>query len=101
MFDKRTSNNHDICKFPFHVLVNLDTSEIYQVNTSCERLENIKQKSWFVLPPLMEYYYKDKNPFYKALPKFRDDCLGETKNSMKFIYPTEKSTIFLPKKSLS
>ena len=82
---------------PFHVLVNLDTSEIYQVNTSCVRLENIKQKSWFVLPPLMEYYYKDKNPFYKALPKFRNDCLGETKNSMKFIYPTEKSTIFLPK----
>ena len=82
---------------PFHVLVNVDASENYQVNTSCERLENIKQKSWFVLPPLMEYYYKDKNPFYKPLPKFRNDCLGETKNSMKFIYPTEKSTIFLPK----
>lgn len=82
---------------PFHVLVNVDASENYQVNTSCERLENIKQKSWFVLPPLMEYYYKDKNPFYKSLPKFRNDCLGENKNAMKFIYPTEKSTIFLPK----
>ena len=82
---------------PFHMLINVDRSENYQVNTSCERLENIKQKSWFVLPPLLEYYYKDKNPFYKALPKFRVDCLGETKNAMKFLYPTEKSTIFLPK----
>ena len=82
---------------PFHVLVNVDQSENYQVNTSCENLENIKQKSWFVLPPLLEYYYKDKNPFYKSLPKFREDCLGETKNAMKFLYPTEKSTIFLPK----
>lgn len=82
---------------PFHVLVNVNSLEDYQVNTSCERLENIKQKYWFVLPPLMEYYYKDKNPFYKPLPKFREDCLGEIKNSMKFIYPTEKSTIFLPK----
>ena len=82
---------------PFHILINVDQSENYQVNTSCERLENIKQKSWFVLPPLMEYYYKDKNPFYKSLPKFRADCLGETKNTMKFLYPTEKSTIFLPK----
>ena len=45
----------------------------------------------------MEYYYKDKNPFYKSLPKFRNACLGESENSMKFIYPTEKSTIFLPK----
>jgi penicillin-binding protein 1C len=82
---------------PFHVLVSVDALEKYQVNTSCERLENIKQKAWFVLPPLMEYYYKDKNPFYKPLPKFRNDCLGDIKNSMKFMYPTEKSTIFLPK----
>ncbi|TMM30551.1 penicillin-binding protein 1C [Polaribacter aestuariivivens] len=82
---------------PFHFLVNVNVSEKYQVNTSCENLENIKQKSWFVLPPLMEYYYKNKNPFYKTLPKFRNDCLGENSNVMKFIYPTEKSTIFLPK----
>jgi penicillin-binding protein 1C len=82
---------------PFHVLVNVDRSEKYQVNTSCARIENIKQKSWFVLPPLMDYYYKRKNPFYKALPKFRKDCLGATINTMKFIYPSEKSTIFLPK----
>ena len=82
---------------PYHILLNVAISENYQVNTSCENLSNIKQKSWFVLPPLMEYYYKDKNPFYKQLPKFREDCLGETKNAMKFIYPTEKNTIFLPK----
>lgn len=82
---------------PYHILVNVDVSEKYQVNTSCESLENIKQKSWFVLPPLMEYYYQDKNPFYKSVPKLRNDCLGEALNAMKFLYPTEKSTIFLPK----
>lgn len=82
---------------PYHVLVNVAVSENYQVNTSCEKLTKIKQKSWFVLPPLMEYYYKIKNPFYKQLPKFRNDCLGESKNGMKFIYPSETSTIFLPK----
>ncbi|MFY9242479.1 MAG: penicillin-binding protein 1C [Polaribacter sp.] len=82
---------------PYHIFINIDRSDFYQVNTSCEPLENITQKSWFVLPPLQEYYYKDKNPFYKSLPKFREDCLGENKNAMKFLYPTEKSTIFLPK----
>jgi penicillin-binding protein 1C len=82
---------------PYHVLLNVDVSEKHQVNTSCESLENIKQKPWFVLPPLMEYYYRDKNPFYKSVPKFRDDCLGEAVNAMKFLYPTEKSTIFLTK----
>tara|TARA_R110001592_G_scaffold68729_14_gene210792 strand:- start:74 stop:2422 length:2349 start_codon:yes stop_codon:yes gene_type:complete len=82
---------------PYHILVNVDKTASYQVNTSCESFDNIQQKSWFVLPPLMEYYYKDNNPFYKSLPKFRMDCLGDSNNSMKFLYPTEKTTIFLPK----
>ena len=82
---------------PFHILINVDISENYQVNTTCENLSGIKQKKWFVLPPLMEYYYKNENPFYKPLPEFRKDCLGEIKNALKFIYPTEKTTIFLPK----
>ena len=82
---------------PFHIFVNVDASENFQVNSSCERLENISQKSWFVLPPLLEYYYKKQNPFYKPLPEFRTDCLVDVKYAMKFIYPTEKSTIFLPK----
>lgn len=82
---------------PYHILVNVDESENYQVNTSCEHLENIKQESWFVLPPLMEYYYKNQNPFYKPLPKLRQDCKGELKSNMKFIYPSEATTIFLPK----
>ena len=45
----------------------------------------------------MEYYYKSKNPFYKPLPQFRSDCVGEENITMQFIYPKEASTIFLPK----
>lgn len=82
---------------PYHILVHLDTSETYQVNTSCEDLSNITNKSWFVLPPVMAYYYKTKNPFYKPLPKFRSDCIGETAVSLEFIYPKENNTMFLPK----
>ncbi len=82
---------------PYHKLINLDLSENYQVNTSCEQLENIKQKSWFVLPPLMEFYYKQQNPFYKSIPKFKSNCLEESLNEMRFIYPTQASTVFLPK----
>lgn len=82
---------------PYHVLVHLDKNEQYQVNSSCEDLNNITHKSWFILPPLMEYYYKTKNPFYKPLPRFRDDCLGDNAISMEFIYPKETTTVFLPK----
>lgn len=82
---------------PYHTLVHLDKTETYQVNASCEDISNIKHTSWFVLPPLMAYYYKTKNPFYKPLPKFRSDCLGEAAISMEFIYPKDYSNIFLPK----
>lgn len=82
---------------PYHILVHLDKDEQYQVNSSCEDFNTMVHRSWFVLPPLMEYYYKAKNPFYKPLPPFREDCLGERMIGMEFIYPKENNTIFLPK----
>ena len=82
---------------PYHILVHLDASKRYQVNSSCESTSNIAHEPWFVLPPVMAYYYKTKNPFYKPLPKFRDDCAHNTTTTIDFIYPEANSTIFLPK----
>ena len=82
---------------PYHILVHLDASEQYQVNSSCESLNNIKNTSWFVLPPLIEYYYKSKNPFYKPLPPYRSDCIAEGSLTMQFIYPKQSGKFFLPK----
>lgn len=82
---------------PFHKLVHLDASENFQVNSSCEAISNINNKSWFVLPPLQAYYFKNKNPFYKQLPPFRNDCIESSDISMEFIYPNQQSTIYLPK----
>tara|TARA_R110001592_G_scaffold322704_1_gene601680 strand:+ start:2275 stop:2694 length:420 start_codon:yes stop_codon:yes gene_type:complete len=70
---------------------------MYQVNSSCEAVSNIKNKSWFILPPIQAYYFKTKNPFYKPLPPYRNDCLESTGISMEFIYPNQQTTIFLPK----
>ena len=82
---------------PFHQLIHLDTSERFQVNSTCESVSNISNKTWFVLPPLQAYYFKTKNPFYKVLPPFREDCSQASGISMEFIYPNQQSTIFLPK----
>jgi penicillin-binding protein 1C len=82
---------------PYHYWVHLDKSKTYQVNASCYPLNTMKHQSWFVLPPLMEYYYKQKNPLYKVLPSFKKDCLGESKKIMDFIYPKAYTQIFLPK----
>lgn len=82
---------------PFHKLVHLDASEQFQVNSSCENVSNLKTTSWFVLPPLQEYYFKTKNPLYKPLPPFRNDCVETSAVRMEFIYPNQQNTIFLPK----
>ena len=82
---------------PFHQLVHLDASESYRVNSSCEAIENMKSKSWFVLPPLQAYYYSSKNPFYKGLPPYKLSCLSSEGITMEFIYPNQESTVFLPK----
>lgn len=82
---------------PYHQLVHLDAQQQFQINASCEAIDNITHQSWFVLPPLMAYYYKSKHPFYKPLPPYREDCLVNNAVTMDFIYPKAFSTAFLPK----
>jgi penicillin-binding protein 1C len=82
---------------PYHQLIHLDRSEQWQVNSNCESPDNMIHVPWFVLPPVQEWYYRNKNPFYKQLPPFRPDCssLSERKN-MEIIYPKNNSKIYLP-----
>ena len=57
----------------------------------------MKQKSWFALPPILEYYYARLHPEYKPLPAFAEDCLREGELKMEFIFPKKNETILLPK----
>ena len=81
----------------YHKLVHLDTTEQFRVNSSCENVDNIVTKKWFVLPPVMEWYYKSLHIDYKPLPPFRDDCQQNQQASMDFIYPKTNSKIYLVK----
>ena len=82
---------------PYHKTVHLDKSEQFQVNSSCENVENIVVKDWFVLPPVMAWYYKGKHIEYLPLPPFRENCIGTQTASMDFIYPKANSKIYLTK----
>lgn len=83
------------CKY--HHLVHLDEEEKHQVNNSCYDLSRMKHKSWFTLPPLMEYYYQQKDATYKVVPSFKIDCNGSEVKKMEFIFPKPNTKIFLPK----
>lgn len=82
---------------PYHKLIHLDKTEQYRVNSSCESIENIVAKKWFVLPPVMEWYYKNLHIDYKPLPPYRPDCLQTQQQTMDFIYPKTNSKIYLTK----
>ena len=82
---------------PYHHWIHLDKTGSFQVNSSCEAISDMKHVSWFVLPPVQAYYYQLKNPFYKPLPPFRDDCVNSGKTPMEFIDNNKNEQIFLPK----
>lgn len=81
---------------PYHRLVHLDASGKYRVTSECEDVNSMQHRSWFVLPPAMEWYYKSKNPTYVDLPPFREDCAGSSISSMELIYPKQLSQIYVP-----
>lgn len=72
---------------PHHKLVHLDAAQQFRVNSNCEDVSRIVNKKWFVLPPVMEWYYKSRHIDYTPLPPMRDDCMSNEKAPMDFIYP--------------
>ncbi len=92
-----TKNGKKTAVCPFHKLVHLNSTEQFRVNSSCENIDNIVNKKWFVLPPVMEWYYKNSHVEYKPLPPFRNDCQATQIANMDFIYPKTNSKIYLTK----
>lgn len=91
----RNGKKTAIC--PYHRLVHLDATQQFQVNSSCEDVTNMVNKKWFVLPPVMELYYKSLHIDYLPLPPFREDCQNAQHHVMDFIYPKTNSKIYLTK----
>lgn len=86
--------NAPLC--PYHRLIHLDRTGTYRVNENCEEPAMMVNKSWFVLPPAMEYYYKIRHQDYKTLPAFLLDCTVETLRQMEMIYPENDAKIYVP-----
>lgn len=82
---------------PYHQIIHLDNTGTWQVNSDCEAAENMQHVPWFILPPVQEWYFRNKNPFYKILPPFRKDCTAaDTRRNMEIIYPKNNSRIYIP-----
>jgi len=81
---------------PYHRIIHLDPSKRWQVTANCVSVNEMEHQSWFVLPPVMEWYYKRRNPFYQSLPPFLPGCSEKVQAVMEMIYPRENNQVFVP-----
>jgi penicillin-binding protein 1C len=80
----------------FHQMIHLSPDERYRVNSNCASISEMVHKTWFVLPPIQEWYYKNKHNDYKVLPPFGPGCGQEEIPSMELIYPRDVVRIYIP-----
>ena len=82
---------------PYHHRINLSADGTQRIYESCINTEATIQKNWFTLPPVWEWYYKQRHPEYKTLPPFKPGCGEDILRPMQFVYPTMNARIFLPR----
>jgi penicillin-binding protein 1C len=83
---------------PYHLPVNLDAEGRFRVSSMCYEVHRMQRQSWFVLPPAMEWFYRNRNPDYKPLPPWKPGCRdANERNPMQLIYPTGKVNVMIPR----
>jgi penicillin-binding protein 1C len=85
---------------PYCRIIHSDASGQWRVHGACERIAGIRPVKRFVLPPVMEWYYRKTNSNYHPLPAYRSDCLALPDavhtGSLSLIYPGKKGKIYVP-----
>jgi penicillin-binding protein 1C len=90
-------NGNKVALCPYHKIIHLDATGNYRVTEACESPSSMQHKSWFILSPAMEYYYKQRNADYKPLPPFKPGCtFAETGKVMEITYPQADAKIYVP-----
>jgi penicillin-binding protein 1C len=90
----REGDRSAVC--PYHKLIHFDRQG-FQVNADCEPVSKIRSEGWFVLPPVMSWYYRQKHSGYKNLPAFRPDCAQLENGMLEMIYPKQDAIIRVPR----
>ncbi len=95
---KASPNSTNAMLCPYHTIVHLDATRQYRVTGNCTAPSAMVQKSWLVLPPVMEWYYKRKHFDYRPLPPYLPGCTAPgSYNSMDLIYPEPYAQIYVPR----
>jgi len=85
----------------FHQTVHLDASGRFRVDSRCEPVGAMRHESWFVLPPVQEFFYRADHAEYRPLPPWRADCAAVTAGErgsrvMSLVYPEPDTSVYVP-----
>lgn len=82
---------------PYHITVHLTPDEQFQVTGDCFQGDDIVHRSWFLLPPAQEWYYRKNHAAYRTLPPYYPGCeplLGI--EQIELLYPRNLGGIYVP-----
>ncbi|NND33716.1 MAG: penicillin-binding protein 1C, partial [Saprospiraceae bacterium] len=83
---------------PYHYIHYTNEDETVRVDPSCVEHHELKQTTYFQLPPEISTYYIPSHPEYKRLPPYATNCATDSSvPEMTFTYPLDGETIYLPK----
>ena len=87
--------NTPVC--PYHQVVHLSKDKKYRVESDCYNVAEMKHVVWFVLPLVIEKFYKSNHPDYLSLPDYKPDCLAKLADkAIAVLYPKPGSKIYIP-----
>lgn len=91
----KSKQHTSVCTY--HKLINLDASGRFQVNSKCYKVMQMQKKSFLMLSPIQEFFYRKKHLDYIGAPPFMEDCSDDLQtNNFDLIYPRNGFKIYLP-----
>lgn len=82
---------------PYHKKVYLDSTRQYQVLPDCYPVDQRCYETYFVLPPVMEWFYKKHSAFYRPMPMLYPSCAtAHPDDVMAFVYPKSDARVTIP-----
>lgn len=80
-----------------HKKIFTDATGSVRLSAQCAAGRELHSRSWFVLPPVQEYYYKTRHPEYLDLPAYAEGCGEDESLPIGLIYPKGDAKIFIPR----
>ncbi len=85
---------------PYHEQVFIDTQG-KRVTATCADAHEMTAKSFVVLPPVADRFYREQTAQYQKLPSYRSDCIQAANQSsntseLELAYPRNNARLYIP-----